>query len=184
VRVYRVFPYDPNAALQKPGGVLHVPAQGMGRIDNPLFYTTRYVSDSPAGACAEAFNYGRYRRRWSDAMFRGLRNLPQTRRALAVINLGDVPICDLNDPHELVAQALRPSAVITRDYEQSRAWALRLFQANRWSGVKWWSYHDARWASIGLWDAAVISVVTVEQLNLQHDGIVEAADVLDIQIDI
>lgn len=182
MKVFRVFPYDANAAPNEPGGVSYMPPQGAGRIDNPQFYDAFYVSDAAAGACAEAFNYGAYRQYWSQAMLRGLPGLPDSRPALASFDLRDRPICDLDEPRELIAQSLRPSSVVTRDYALSQVWALRLFEARRWSGVKWWSYHDPRWGSIGFWDETVIRSHAVEELTLQHPAIAEAAKVLQIQI--
>ncbi|MHB8147518.1 MAG: RES domain-containing protein [Vulcanimicrobiaceae bacterium] len=182
-RVYRVFPYDSSAAPTDPGGALFIPPQGSGRIDNPGSYAVRYVSDSAAGACAEAFNYGRYREAWSVEMLRGLPTMPGSRRALAWFELrsGARPLCNLDDPRELVAQGLRPSRIVTRDYNESRAWALRIFETKQWCGVRWWSYHDARWASIGLWDE-IIADHGIETLSLNHPAIREAADVLSIRL--
>ena len=93
------------------------------------------------------------------------------------------PVCDLDDPRELAAQALRPSTVITRDYQVSRAWALRLFETGHWGGARWRSYHDSRWGSIGLWDRARIMHHGIEELTLDHPAIQEAAEVLRIRID-
>jgi hypothetical protein len=183
VRVYRVLAHDPTAAPTEPGGVLYIPPQGGGRADNPQTYKVRYVGDSPAGACAEAFNYGAYRQIWSEGMLRGIPALPNSRRVLAWYDLPDtlLPICDLDDPNELLAQELRPSTVITRDYQVSQAWALRLFDAHRWSGVRWWSYHDARWASMAIWDYLLVAQHGVEELTLRHPALQEAAHVLQIR---
>lgn len=184
MRVYRVFTYDPNAAPATPGGVLYIPPQGAQRADNPRAYQALYVGDSAAGVCAEAFNRGKYREAWSEQMLRGIPLMPQSRRALAWFDLREDarPICNLDDPNELLAQELRPSMVITRDYAVSQAWALRIFESQRWSGVRWWSYHDARWASMALWDQMVIEAYGIEELTLQHPAIVEAARVLQIRV--
>ncbi len=182
-RVYRVFAYDARAAPTEPGGVLYIPRQGNGRVDNPQAYQARYASDSPAGACAEVFNYGTYREIWSAAMLRGVPGLPNSRRALAWYDLREDarPVCDLDDPRELAAQRLRPSRVITRDYHVSQAWALCLFEAEQWSGVRWWSYHNARWSSMALWDGAIIAAHGIEELTLEHPALQEAAEVLRIR---
>lgn len=181
--LYRAFYHLPNAADHEPGGIFYVPRQGGGRIDNPALYETLYAGDSRAGACAEVFNRGKYRLQWSAEMLRGLPILPGSVRAMARYDFDDgkTAICDLDDPGELLAHSLRPSAVVTRDYVVSQAWALALFNKKRWAGVRWWSYHDARWASFGLWDcrcnAAVVEPITIDDPDLQL-----AAEVLKIRI--
>lgn len=142
-----------------------------------------YCADTEAGACAEVFNRGKYRRRWTPEMLRGLPGQPQMVRAIATYEIGKAEsICDFDDPGELAARSLRPSDVITRDRERSQAWALRLFQEKRWAGVRWWSYHDARWASFGLWDRRSIGVSRVAALTIEYPALAEAARVLDIQL--
>jgi hypothetical protein len=180
--LYRALYYLAGAGDRDPGGVFYVPPQGGGRIDNPGSYDTLYVGDSRAGVCAEVFNRGKYRQQWSVEMLRGLPSLPGSVRALAWYDFDDAtPICNLDDPAELSARALRPSLVATRDYEVSRAWALKLFDLRRWSGVRWWSYHDARWASLGLWNpvslAHGIEALTIDDADLQT-----AADILKIRL--
>jgi hypothetical protein len=137
VKLYRVFSYDHRAAPRDPGGALFIPPQGLGRIDNPDFYKVTYLADNAAGACAEVFNRGVYRSRWSAKMLRPPPFAPMTVRAVAAFEMAeDTPICDLDDPAELSRQALRPSRVVTRDYTISQAWALRIFQHRVWQGVK------------------------------------------------
>jgi len=183
LRVYRVLHHRADAAPTEPGGVLFIPPQGHGRVDNPLEYETLYVGDSPAGACAEVFNRGRYRTEWRTEMLRGLPNMPTSRRALAWYDVADAAlICDLDDPRVLTARSLRPSNIATRDYAKSQAWALRIHGERRWAGVRWWSYHDARWASIGLWNHSVITTHGTEALTLDHPALIEAAAVLSIRI--
>ncbi|MGH7707130.1 MAG: RES family NAD+ phosphorylase [Vulcanimicrobiaceae bacterium] len=181
-RLYRVFSHDPNAAADEPGGVLFIPTQGGGRIDNPDLYAVRYLGDSPAGACAEVFNSGKYRQDWSSEMLRPHPKLPKRRRALAWFDLPDnAPICNLDDPRELTKQRMRPSRVIARDYATTQQWARKLFRQGRWDGVRWWSYHDARWASIGLWRNPKIVGYGIETLTIDHPALHEAADALQIR---
>lgn len=183
MRLYRVVSYIPGAAPNERGGVLFIPAQSGGRIDNPADYQTLYLGNSQAGVCAEVFNRGKYRNEWMPEMLRGLPDVPASVRVLAWYDVEDAaPTCDLNDPNELVARTLRPSNVITRDYTQSQKWALRIFGEMRWVGVNWWSYHDARWASVGLWNREVITDQGFAELTIDHPAIVEAANVLSIRI--
>jgi hypothetical protein len=183
VRVYRVLHCAPGAAPRDPGGALFIPRQGGGRIDNPADYEVLYVGDSQAGVCAEVFNRGKYRKEWNAEMLRGLPSIPGSRRVLAWYEIpAGMPICDLDDPNVLVARSLRPSNIITRDYAQSQAWAMQVFTESRWAGVRWWSYHDARWASLGLWSRDAIADFGYDELTIDHPAIIEAASVLSIRI--
>jgi hypothetical protein len=183
MRLYRVLYYIPGAAPTEPGGVLFLPTQGGGRIDNPADYDTLYVGSSKAGVCAEVFNRGKYRKEWTLEMLRGLPSVPSSRRVLGWYEVDDAaPICNLDDPRELIPRSLRPSNVITRDYTQSQAWALRIFAEMRWVGISWWSYHDARWASVGLWERTTIARFGFDELSLDDPAIIEAAGVLSIRI--
>ena len=183
MRLYRVFYHLPDAADREPGGIFYVPQQVGGRIDNPALYETLYVGDSRAGACAEVFNRGKYRMQWSTEMLRGLPILPNSVRAMAWYEFADAntPVCDLDDPAELLAQSLRPSRVVTRDYSVSQAWARALFKKERWSGVRWWSYHDARWASFGFWQYRC-TARGVQPLTIDDPDLRQAAEVLKIRV--
>lgn len=183
MKLYRVLAYNRAAGAREPGGALYVPPQGHGRIDNPEHYGVLYVGDAPAGVCAEAFNVGKYRTGFSAAMLRGHPSLPNSVRALVSYEVAEpLAYCNLDDPRELIAQSLRPSIVVTRDYTISQAWALKIFHQNRWAGVGWWSYHDGRWTSMGIWDRDVITDFDVEPLTIEHPAIAEAASVLSIPV--
>lgn len=90
----------------------------------------------------------------------------------------DTRICDLDDAATLMRLALRPSHVVTRQLDVTQGWALRIFEEQRWIGVRWWSYYDARWYSFAIWDRTGISVERVEPLTLDHPAVIEASDVL------
>lgn len=89
---------------------------------------------------------------------------------------------DLDNPRELVTRRLRPSDVISRDFARTQAWALTIYNSNTVAGVRWWSYHDARWASAGFWDLNAITDYGVGRLDITHPAIAEAAEVLSIRI--
>ncbi len=182
MRLYRVLYYLQGAAPTDKGGVLYIPPQaGPGRINNPEDYEALYVGGSPAGVCAEVFYRGRYRISWTDEMLTPLPN--GSRRVLAWYEIpDDAPICDLNDPNELLARNLRPAEIVTRDYSVIRQWALRIFRENQYAGVSWWSYCDARWATYGLWERSIVQQWGFDELNLSHRAMVEAAGVLDVAI--
>lgn len=171
--LHRVFPYVANAAASEPGGALYVPSQGGGRVDNPGIYSVLYLSDSPAGAIAEAF--GRFPE-WTEAILEGPPSLPGSARALARFDLpDDVPVCNLDDPALLQTLGLRPSDIVSRDYARSRAWARTIYEQGKWPGVRWWSYYDSQWASFGLWNISRLRLKKVKLLRLDEPAFVEAS---------
>jgi len=170
--LYRVFPYLATARAEAPGGGLYIPSQGSGRLDNPGTFSVLYLSDAASGAIAEAF--GRFPE-WTPAIFRGSPALPDSQRAIASYRLpDDAPICNLDDPAQLSKLGLRPSDVVSREYVRTRAWALQIYEERRWIGVRWWSYYDPRWASIGLWDIRHLVVEDVHALHLHDAALIEA----------
>jgi RES domain len=171
---YRVFPFVANAPARQPGGALYIPPQsGSGRLDNPDLYSVLYLSNSPAGAIAEAF--GRFPE-WTPAILRGGPSLAGSVRALARYELdaGD-PLCNLDDPRQLVRLQLRPSDVVSRDYARTRAWARRIFETRAWAGIGWWSYYDPQWTSVGLWKTDRLSLGEVRELRLDDSALSDAA---------
>jgi hypothetical protein len=150
-----------------------MPPQGGGRIDNPGTYSVLYLSDAAAGALAEAF--GRFPE-WNPAILEGSPSLPGSVRAVARFALAEnAPICNLDDPNQLLALGLRPSDVVSRDYLRSRAWARRIYGQGKWRGVRWWSYYDPAWSSFGLWDIEGLTLDDVTPLTLDHPALVEAS---------
>ena len=78
-----------------------------------------YLGDTAPGAIAEAF--GRFPE-WTASILEGVPDLPKSVRALARFRTSRaIRVCDLDDPAQLQALALRPSDVVTRDYTRSRA---------------------------------------------------------------
>lgn len=173
--LYRVLPWIPDAAPGEPGHPLFVAGLNAGRIDNAEYYETLYASDARPGACAEAFGYLRV---WSASMMRGSPSLPGSIQALAIYELDETPICDLDEAVRLVDLGLRPSQVVTRDRPVTRAWALRIFEEERWAGIRWWSYYDPRWGSHGVWAFDAVEVADVVPLSIGDAAVLEAADIL------
>lgn len=174
--LYRVFPYLADALPHEPGGALFVPRQGAGRIDNPDMYHVHYLSCAPEGAVAEVFGW---RAQWAPRMLHGVPRLPGSAYALAAFEMHDTPgICNLDNPNELIAHALRPSTVITRELRVTQGWARGIFEKQRWNGVGWWSYYDSRWLSCGVWDSHLLSVRDVHLLSMHDLSLVTAAQTL------
>ena len=114
--------------------------------------------------------------RWSDRMFLTPR-LPDAVISLAELR-ADIDVLDLDDPHELAERDLPPSRVATRRRVVTQAWALRVFDERRWSGIGWWSVYDADWSSMGIWAQGAIKVVGVAPLSAGHAAVLDAASVL------
>jgi hypothetical protein len=170
---YRVFPFVASSALHEPGGALYIPAQGSGRLDNPELYSVLYLSDAAAGAIAEAF--GRFPE-WTPAILGGSPDLPGSVRVIARYQLADdATICNLDNPDQLRELGLRPSEVVSRDYVRTRAWARRIFEQGTWVGIRWWSYYEPQWASIGLWNIRWLIVEEVRVLRLDDAALIEAS---------
>ena len=171
--LYRVFPYLKSAAPDEPGGALYVPSRGGGRLDNPGRYAVLYLGDSAPGAIAEAF--GRFPE-WTSAVLGGSPALPGSAHAIARYELPEsARICDLDEPAQLQDLQLRPSQVVSRDYAITRAWAARIYERETWIGIRWWSYYDSRWASLGLWDTRALTLQEVRLLRLRDTDLLEAS---------
>jgi hypothetical protein len=171
--LYRVFPFAADAAPEQAGGAFYVPPQSAGRIDNPDLFSVLYLSDAAAGAIAEAF--GRFPE-WTPAILAGSPALPGSVRAIARYHLPDsVQLCDLDDPGQLLRLGLRPSEVVSRDYARTRAWARGIYGQQSWAGIRWWSYYEPRWASLGLWELSQLRLEEVRSLRLDDAALLEAA---------
>jgi hypothetical protein len=171
--LYRVFPFHKDSTPDEPGGALYVPTHGAGRIDNPSLYSVLYLSDAAPGAIAEAF--GRFPE-WTPAILAGSPALPGSVRALGQYEFDDeLPICDLDDAERLVSLHLRPSEVVTRDYARTRAWSRAIYEQRSWAGVRWWSFYEPQWGSIGLWDISGLRQTEIRELHLDDADFVAAS---------
>ncbi len=176
-RYHRCCWYDPAAKHGSPGHPLYVfPHQGAGRVDDPeRQYRVLYLGTDEVGCVAEAFGSLAV---WTPAMLAPPSRLPRAVRALVTYDVR-ARVCDLDDPERLVELGLRPSQVVTPDRAVTQAWARRIYDADVYDGVSWWSRRDARWTSVGLWDMDVITVVGVTPLpDVAAPAIQEAASVL------
>lgn len=142
-------------------------------MDNPSLYSVLYLSDAAPGAIAEAF--GRFPE-WTPAILEGSPALPGSIRAMARYEFtGKPPVCDLDDAARLVSLRLRPSEVVTRNYNRTRVWARAVFEQNKWAGVRWWSYYEPQWGSIGLWSLAGLQLVDTRELRLDDPDLITAS---------
>ncbi|WP_354697476.1 hypothetical protein DSM112329_03106 [Paraconexibacter sp. AEG42_29] len=173
--LYRVFPHRPAARPGTPGHPSYVhPVQGKGRWDNPQHYLAWYVASDQASAVGEVFAH---LATWREEMFE-FPHVPGSRRALGVYRLpDDLPYVDLDDAQTLVDRGMRPSQVIERNRPYTQDKALEIYREQRWSGLRWWSFHRPQWRVWCLWDVAPV-VEEVQRLDIAHVAVRDAAGAL------
>ena len=181
IQLFRVFSFRGGAPVDAPGGALYIPPQGRGRVDNPEHYRAYYAAGEPAAAVAEVLGAREPGPIRADSL-RGSPLVEGSVLALATVELpSQQRLCDLDDPKELLARNLRPSRVITRNYQVSQRWALVIFRERRqarWIGVSWWSYYESTWTSVAVWKQSALKLVDVQPLTLDHPAVRDAARVL------
>ena len=179
--LFRCFAWSERARPTAPDGPLWFPRdyQGDGRHDNPDRYGCLYLADREESAIVEQL-----------ARFRGQRLLPEmlVRRGLplglAAIELPDrAQVVDLDDPHVLAKNSLRPSLVATRLREVTQPQALALYRRHRFAvGLRWWSVYEALWANVTVFDRAArrLALGSLRRLTLDDPAVVEAAAFLGL----
>ena len=73
------------------------------------------------------------------------------------------------------ALRLRPFDVVSRDYDRTRVWSRRIYEQRAWVCVRWWSYYDPRWVSVGLWTVNRLALVEVRPLRLDDPALIQAS---------
>jgi hypothetical protein len=185
MRLWRVFPWDAEAAAGSRGHPLWIPRslQGAGRHDNPELYGAMYLSEHAVAAVAETIAHLRGQALdGADLERGGLR--------LALLGLDasiEGRLWDLDDPQVLLERRLRPSLVATRMRQTTRRWAAELFRVRpRRDGIRWWSTLEATWIHVTLFDRALPRVEAAsppEPLRTTHPTVREAAAALGIGIE-
>jgi hypothetical protein len=185
VILFRCFPWDAAVRARARGGALWFPRmlQGDGRHDNPHLYGCLYVSEEPVATVVEQL-----------ARFVGTSVAeadlvrPSGALALAAIELtGEDDVIDLDEPHVLVREALRPSQVATHGRPLTQGHAADLFERHaRAAGIRWWSTFESLWANVTLFDRADddLRLEDVHRLELGDDVVREAADFLGLRLDL
>jgi hypothetical protein len=179
--VYRVFPRDPGARADQPGGPLWWPRfyQGDSRHDNPPEYACMYASESAVGAVTEVIAAFRNHRILSPRM------LISPGGPLAIVTLeldGDAEVLDLDRPRVLVEERLPPSHVATHDREITQAYAARIHERHpKAVGLRWWSTLESLWANVTLFDRAQPRLADApRELTVEDPVVREAADFLGL----
>jgi RES domain len=182
VRLWRALPLDRSAKATEAGGPLWFPRlqQGGGRHDNPDLYGCLYVAEEPVSCVAELL-----------APFRGTGKLLPSMLvrygktlALSAIELEDgATVVDLDDPSTLIATDLRPSQVATRKRTVTQRQAAEVYEKHPGAmAIRWWSTLESSWINWTLFDraAASLAVGEVDELNVEHQVVLEAADLLGL----
>lgn len=183
MRLWRVFPWDPEATNEARGHPLWVPRalQGAGRHDNPELYGAVYVSENAAAAVAESIVHLRGQV-LDDA------DLERNGLRLAVVGVEariEGRLWDLDEPRVLLERNLNPSVVATRRRETTQRWAAELFRARAGrDGIRWWSTLEASWMHVTLFDRALPRLLAgaPERLGVGHAVVRRAAEAVGVRI--
>lgn len=188
--LYRVLAYDSSAAPGSIGSVDYIHhSAGQGRLDNPTEYTCLYLAESPAGAIGESFQNLAI---WSDGMFQ-TPYLPTGKRALAHFSVPDrLAVLDLDDPRNLLDNALRPTQVVSPVRTETQSWALRLFRepalrgGRKWDAIRWWSFVFPKWGVLGVFlpvgGRIPYTCECIEPLHVGHSAVRDAATSMNRRI--
>jgi len=182
--LHRVFGWDPAASDSSPGGPLFNPRgqQGGGRHDNPDLYGALYLSRLETSAIAE----------WL-APFRGqpigAADLQRTDGRLnSIVGIDESALddlVDLDEPRELAARSLRPSAVATYDRAITQPIARGLFHEGI-AGFGWWSALEAQWPNVTLFAERVMVRISVADgprpLTIADPALIAAAAAVGVVI--
>lgn len=173
MRLYRVFPWDPSAAVDQPGGALFIPRSSTGRFDNPDLFQGLYCAASPEAAIGERFAR---LRAWHPASFQNAK----ATFALATIDTQDLALADLGHVPTLTKLGIqRVVDVVTRDRAVSQPVAARVYHLGTTHGITWWSAYVADWTNALVWDTSRLALVgEPETLSVTHPAVVAAADIL------
>jgi hypothetical protein len=183
--LYRVFPWDPEAAAQKEGGPLYVPRkhQGSQRHDIPNLDGVIYCSSVSLSAVVEGLS------QFSGTFLENEDLVTPTGavQALVEYELDDtVTLLNLDDPHILIQYNARPSEVITRVYSGTRKLSEKLWQEGA-PGFMWPSSHEASWPNVTLFESRILGKLRVVKngiraLNTSQQEVIDACSHLRIKI--
>lgn len=175
--VYRVIPYLPASKKGALGHPLFFPKnRNVHRVDNPGHYKVAYFAADAQCAFAEKFGY---QKQWNDLTLRPDKSLLKSKWALVSYEINNIsPIFDMDNASNLLKLQIKPSRVVTRDRAITQAWALRVFEVKKNSGVSWWSFHSSDWVTLGIWELDNLKVKKIELLSLEHPAVQPAAEVI------
>lgn len=178
MRLYRCYPRIPGARRGKPGHWSYLPTPQLhGRWDNADLYDSWYLSRSAVGAVAESF-YNK--QRWIPEVFL---TPAGHARALAVFEFDeDRRLLNLDDAGVLAHLEIRPSQVVVQDLPATQQIGKRIYEseAERYSGISWWSSQLPSETSVLLWGTGAqppegLKLVGIEPLRVEHPAVIDAA---------
>jgi hypothetical protein len=173
VKLYRVFPWDENAAADQPGGALFSPPGGSGRFDNPELYRRLYCSRTAEAAVGDRLGvFARWR---PEHLCEG-----NFRLSLATLDVPDQPLADLDLVQTLVVNEIdRVTKIVARDRSVTQPIAARIFELSLYAGLVWWSVYYPDWSNVMLWSNAGVSLASEpEPLSIGHRAVAEASSLM------
>jgi hypothetical protein len=181
-RLWRVFPWDPEAEPGTPYTASYIPAeQGSGRFDlgtSPVLY----LAESAEHAVGETIQSYRGRTLRSAHLRKFGHQL-----ALVAISLRQEVVeglADLTDPSVLVTHGIRPDELAGRDTLRTQTIARSLHSAGL-PGFRWWSSLSGDWHTTVLFvdriDPASLEFSAPEPLALDHPALRTAAETLGVR---
>lgn len=179
MRLFRCYPRAAGARRGRPGHWSYIPRPQLhGRWDNTDLYDSWYFSRTPVGAVSESF-YSK--QRWIPEVFLTPTGQP---RAIAEFEYEPGPdaLLDLDDAATLLRLGIAPSEVVVQDLRTTQGLARDIFEtdAERFSGLSWWSSQLPSETSVVLWGSdgeppPGLRLVGVQNLSVEHPAVIEAA---------
>jgi hypothetical protein len=183
-RLWRAFPWDPQAPPGEAFSAGHVPSvQGKGRFDLPgVVAGVLYLAETPDHAIGELIQH-----------YRGLTLDEADLRvaghalALASVRVSDAirkRIVDLCDPAALLELGIRPDETASPDRRTTQRIAATIHAAEL-CGLRWWSALSGDWHTVVLFRDRIDATLPFdppEPLTLDHVAFREAARTLGIRL--
>ena len=182
--LYRVFPWNPASKDSEFGGAFFVARkkQGQGRYDIPKLDGAFYCSQESVSAVSE-FIQGFRGQTLTEAHFERPDEL-----VIAIVRFtldSSARVLNLDDPDVLSRLKIRPSQVLTRNRDTTRAIAERLYAEGN-AGFLWPSALEASWTNATLFESRIRKKLSISEpakpLSLEAPEVIQAATFLRITL--
>ncbi len=183
MKLYRVFPYNANAAVDQPGGALFLPVGGFGRFDNATLYRAFYSSLEPEGAIIERF--GDFDTWHPNNFFARIAAADEPLPLSIATYEADITIVNLARVEQLRELGVeRVTEIVTRNRTSTQDLAARAFETlSDRAGLAWWSFHVPEWTNVMLWRSDGLQLLEAPQpLGVKHPLVIETAHMAHRQI--
>lgn len=184
MELYRVFPWSPGSKDVEFGGTFFLARdkQGQGRHDIPKLDGVFYCSQEAVSAVSEFIQAFRGQT-LTEAHFERPDGLVM---AIACFDLeSSARLIHLDDPDVLAHLNIRPSRILTRNRDITRAMAERLYAEGN-DGFLWPSALEASWINATLFESRVLKKLSITQpakrLSLETPEVIEATTFLRITL--